>query len=299
MANAERLCASSFGHRPGAGDSKVKTLDVPMVPTEQPDMQWTDLASSDGRERPEASGSVTNLARLALQRLARSRENRRTDLSPASEQEVRAFVALLLSSDVTGAVRIVRRLEVLGASHTLIADGLLSAAARALGRSWEDDELSFLDVSLGISTLFRVNALLRSGSHTVSTTDGPRAMFVTLPGQAHTLGIILAAEAFRRDGWEIDLRLDASPAEVLDAAVRQDVFLVGFTAGRDASIREIADLTRQLKAHPRPPVILLGGVAANGNLDVRDEMGVDVIADRINDALARASELRDRAWSAS
>jgi methanogenic corrinoid protein MtbC1 len=268
-----------------------------MASAEQANIAQTDLGGIDGRERPEPSGSVANLARSALQRLARSRENHKTNFGTVSEPEIRAFVALLLSSDITGAVRIVRRLEALGSSHALISDGLLSAAARALGKMWEDDELSFLDVSLGISTLFRVNALIRSGSHPLSTTGGQCALFVTLPGQAHTLGIILAAEAFRRDGWEVDLRLEASAEEVLDAAVRQDVFLVGFTAGRDASLWEIADLTTQLKALPSPPVILLGGVAPNGNGNAADRTGADVIAHRIDDALARASDLRDRAVS--
>lgn len=298
MANAERLSSSCSGHRPGAGDSEVKLVGVAMVAGAHADIARIDLGGRNVSERPEASCSVTNLARLALQRLARSRENRRTDLDPVSEQEVRAFVALLISSDIKGAVRIIRRLEALGAKHTLIADGLLAAAARALGKRWEDDELSFLDVSLGISRLFRVNALLRSDSHPISTADARRAMFVTLQGQAHTLGIILAAEAFRREGWEVDLRLEASKEEVLDAAVRQAVFLVGFTAGRGASLSEIADLTKHLKALPSPPVILLGGVAPNESESATDRTSADVIARCIDDALARASELLKRASSA-
>jgi hypothetical protein len=94
-----------------------------------------------------------------------------------------------------------------GRSYEAITDTLLTRTARDLGHRWDTDEISFADVTVGISRLFRVNAAFSSMMNEIVARPGPRLLFATLPCQRHTLGLVLAAESFRRDGWNVELRL--------------------------------------------------------------------------------------------
>ena len=47
-----------------------------------------------------------------------------------------------------------------------------------------------------------------------------QAVFATVPGQSHNLGLVLATEAFREVDWQVTLLLDASTAHILDRVRR-------------------------------------------------------------------------------
>jgi methanogenic corrinoid protein MtbC1 len=249
------------------------------------------------RDQALPAASLEALARSALERLARSRATSNRPGGQVSGTQLGAFVARLLSADATGAIETVRRLERDGASYTRIADTLLADAARQLGQRWENDTLSFYDVSVAISTLCRVNAVVRRAALAMPGGDGASALFVTLPWQAHTLGIILAAEAFRQHGWDVHLKLETDPDTVLELVSSTTFTLVGFTAGRADSLGDIAALIERLKATRRAPRVLLGGIASNRSEEVARSTGADLIVASIEDSLERAAELRGSARS--
>lgn len=250
---------------------------------------------SKARTYPSDGAQTDAVAALALSAMRRLAQSRRTAADGASGTvsplELRAFVELLLSSDVKGAVRLSRRIEKRGDGFTCVADDLLAAAARRLGERWEDDTLSFVDVTVGVSTLFRVNACLRRDSHASAPNDERRAVFATLPGQTHTLGIILAAEAFRRSDWDVALQLEADADTVVDAVEETHASLVGFTAGRETSLQEIGAVIQRLKTASRPPRILLGGICPNTLEGAAAETGADIVVSSIEEAVIRASKM--------
>jgi hypothetical protein len=101
-----------------------------------------------------------------------------------------------------------------------VADGLLSAAARRLGEMWQR-RASFLEVSIAVSLIFRLNHEHAQRHVPIAREpDLRQAVFATLPGQAHNLGLVLAAEAFRQADWQVTLLLDTSMGMILDRVRR-------------------------------------------------------------------------------
>lgn len=202
--------------------------------------------------------SVEALARAAIDRLAQ--EGRGSH--GLSEKALEAFCGMLLSGDYQGAERMLQHLTSLRQSYARIADDLLADAARRLGTGWEEDRLSFADVSVAISHIFRLNQSFRRRHVPVRRGPERLALFATLPGQAHTLGLVLAAEAFRGAGWQVDLRLDAPMIRVIEAAKRLRPELVGLTISREDKRHQLGLLTAELRALPVPFRIMLGGRGA-------------------------------------
>jgi methanogenic corrinoid protein MtbC1 len=229
--------------------------------------------------------SVEGLARAAILRLATETAERGA-VVPLSEAEVDGFCALLVAGDFAAAEAMMRRLTTLRPDYAQIADGLLSLAARRLGRGWEEDSLSFADMSVAISQIFRLNQMFRQRHVPLSRPKGRLALFATLPGQHHNLGLVLAAEAFRRHGWEVDLRLDTAPAEIVALAKRLRPNLVGLTTSRETRNAQLAHLIAELRRLPKPMRIMLGGGEAQHLADSLPKSHIDRVVIDIASALA-------------
>jgi methanogenic corrinoid protein MtbC1 len=186
----------------------------------------------------------------------------------------------------------IAKLEALGLCYETLVDEVFAPAARKLGQKWNTNDLSFSEVSTGISTLLLVNAILRSQTAPVAAGSRNHVLFVTLPHQAHTLGIILAAETFRRRQCEVDMMLNATTDSLVDYVSESQVGLIGMTAGREDSIEAIFSLCDRLSKLPRPPVVLLGGAAAQAGRGKYPESCIRV--DNVENALRHAERINRR-----
>ena len=213
---------------------------------------------SDDRGDGQATPSVEALARAAIARLARDGDAG----AGVSDETVEGFCALLTAGDYRGAEKMLSGLTARRQSYARIADGLLSEAARRLGTRWEEDSLSFADVSVAIAQIFRLNQAFRQRN--VPLRRGPErlALFVTLPGQSHNLGLVLAAEAFRTAGWQVDLRLDTPLLDAVETARRLRPELVGLTISREDKAHQLELLTTELRDLPVRLRIMVGGRGA-------------------------------------
>jgi MerR family transcriptional regulator, light-induced transcriptional regulator len=89
--------------------------------------------------------------------------------------------------------------------------GLLAPTARRLNALWENDDVSFLDVTLATGNLQR---MMRFVAIDLMPVAHPRLrrkaiLIAPAPGEGHGFGAAMAAEFFRRDGWVV--HHDASP----------------------------------------------------------------------------------------
>jgi hypothetical protein len=140
---------------------------------------------SGGPPPDGASDAITDLARQALNRLADRLGERRV-----SAELVESFCSLLISGNMVGAERVLRAAAQRRAGYARVADGLLSASARRLGEMWQRDELSFFEVSIAVSLIFRLNHDHAQRHVPIAREpDLRQAVFATLPGQAHNLGL--------------------------------------------------------------------------------------------------------------
>ena len=222
--------------------------------------------------RPGAE-AIRGLAREALLRVARAGDGAR--LRGSFDPE--AFAQLLLGPEQNEADAAIARLRAQGHDDDAIIDGTLAPAARILGRMWEDDRISFLDVSLGIANILRLFHRVSKPAHGSVASVLRSVLFTSLEGESHTLGVILATESFRQHGWEVDLLLAAQPAEVVERARDTGTGFVGLTVGRPVELPRIAALVRDLHRLPNGPRVLLGGPLAQADVSAAAGTGVDAV----------------------
>jgi methanogenic corrinoid protein MtbC1 len=151
------------------------------------------------------------------------------------------------------------------AGYAQLADGILSAAARRLGERWQADLMSFADVSIAVGQILRLSQA-HAQRHVPLTIDRAQrqALFATLPGQAHNLGLVLAAEAFRQADWQVTLLLDTPALEVLERARRIRPRTVGLSLSSMERQHQIRGLIEGLRDLPYRVRVVLGGGAAHG-----------------------------------
>ena len=245
--------------------------------------------TADARPAEVSPSSVEWLARAAIARLAEeaaARAGPAANAVPASL--VSHFCDLLVAGDYAGAEAMIRRMTALRQNYTQISDGLLSEAARRLGRGWEEDRLSFADVSIAVAQIFRLNQAFRQRNVPLVRAGEPLAIFATIPGQPHNLGLVLAAEAFRGQGWQVDLRLDSPGREIVEIVQRLRPVLVGLTISREDRRHQLAHLILSLRAQPVPIRIMLGGRGAHGLSRILPRGSVDRVVTDIASALKEA-----------
>jgi methanogenic corrinoid protein MtbC1 len=169
---------------------------------------------------------------------------------------------------------------------------LLAPAARHLGARWEDDTLSFVDVTIGLLRLHQVLRALAPEFRAEAAPERPgrRALLVPAPGEQHTFGLSMVTEFFRRAGWGV-WSGKPNTTEDLFGMVRGEWFaVVGFSVACDLQLDSLASCIRRVRSASRNPSI---GVMVGGPVFVlHPELAVSVGAD------TTASDGRNAAFQA-
>jgi methanogenic corrinoid protein MtbC1 len=256
-----------------------------------------DSAGDDARRGPDgwriAQKPVEGLAREAIRRLAGQ------DWDPSSpgpalppNDVMHDFIDTLLAGDAEKGFELVERQRINGRSYQMIAESLFADAARHIGAAWSADALSLVEVSVGTSTLLRINSMTRRAFERPMDYSRGIVVFASLPAQAHTLGLILATEAFRQKGIDVELMLGCDADEIIREVRDCGARLVGLTAGRHDRLADILSLATKLKDCPDPPAVLVGGSAASEWHESIGEGVIDCIAETIDQALYFADGLK-------
>ncbi|TXC66684.1 cobalamin B12-binding domain-containing protein [Piscinibacter aquaticus] len=185
-----------------------------------------------------------------------------TALGPPAAH-VGAFASVCASGDRAAADRPVAQLRAEGHDTDSVMVDLVGPAALLLGREWEEDRRSFVDVTLGL-------VLMHEIIHTMGYEyrDGPkqagrvrRVMLASAPGSQHVLGLSIVSEFFRKAGWQVVLEVSPSAAELCHAVKNEWFDLVGLSVSVDAQLPTLGALVGKLKAASRNAAmpVLLGG----------------------------------------
>ncbi|MCW5663238.1 MAG: cobalamin B12-binding domain-containing protein [Piscinibacter sp.] len=195
--------------------------------------------------------------------------------------DIAALAASCAAGDRAGATRLIEALRADGLGPDSVLIDLIAPAARLLGQQWEDDRLSFSDVTLG---LVLMHELIHSMGY--EFLDGPqhaggvqRVMLASAPGSQHVLGLSIVSEFFRKAGWQVVLEVSASSAE-LCRAVRNEWFdLVGLSVGLDAQLPGLPALVGALRSASRNPAtpVLLGGPVFTPSAHQAERFGAQAI----------------------
>ncbi len=211
------------------------------------------------------------------------------------DAHVAAFAAVCAAGDRAAADRFIAQLRAEGHEADSVMVDLVGPAALLLGREWEDDRRSFVDVTLGL-------VLMHEIIHTMGYEyrDGPkqagqvqRVMLASAPGSQHVLGLSIVSEFFRKAGWQVVLEVSPSGTELCHAVRNEWFDLIGLSVALDAQLPTLAVLIGQLKAASRNPAmpVLLGGPVFTLSSQQAARFGAQAICTDAREAVATAHAL--------
>ncbi len=199
--------------------------------------------------------------------------------------EVEQFVTRVLDAREALPGEQIAALMSRGATVESIYCDLLAPAARRLGEMWEDDSCDFLQVTVALGRLQQtLRDLSESTGRSPVRSETTRSVLITgLPDEQHTLGLLIVAECFVRDGWTVNVGHPLIENSLVDT-VRDDWYdVVGFSLALPERVMELRGMINRLRRASRNPhvVVLVGGKAFLDDQSLVSTVGAD---DGIGDA---------------
>lgn len=224
-----------------------------------------------------ASQVVSLLASRPSRHEAELRESVLTGLISASLSGSKQSFGELLTE--------VRRARI---SFAALADLYIPEAARRLGTAWHEDEMSWLDVSIGVG---RLQSLLREiGSAWAADQAGDTGygtVLLLVPDrEQHTLGPMVAMSQMRRYGVSVCLRIAPTFNELhgLMTTRRFDgIFVSVATKGKLEQVAKTVQFLKTVMSKPTP--IIVGGAVMSKLEDPAACTGADFSSNDIGAAL--------------
>jgi methanogenic corrinoid protein MtbC1 len=174
---------------------------------------------------------------------------------------IEALCDALVSDRDDAAAELVLDQRLHGMSLDTVYLGYLAAAARRLGSRWEDDLISSAQVTIAAGRIYAIMRGLREVFVSDQTlhADQPRALFIAAPGETHTLGVTMAADFFRRRGWQIDLKSGLSHHEIIAEVDPSSYPIIGLSASSSPMVFPLARLVLSLRIDAPAAWILVSG----------------------------------------
>jgi methanogenic corrinoid protein MtbC1 len=161
---------------------------------------------------------------------------------PLDAKAAQAFARVVLSRNPDTLDVFVEKLRARGVGSERLYADLLAPAARLLADLWDQDEISFTEVTIGLGRLQHVVRDLESGTAYNGDND-PAArscLFSPRPGEQQTFGFYMIEELFRWSGWRTWIETAATDAEMV-ADVRCQWFdMFCLSVSRSANIQDVA-----------------------------------------------------------
>lgn len=245
----------------------------------------------DAKRNALQSSAVEVLANEIVRRLAQAKPRKATFEAPEIEADsLAAFCDVLIQPDADAALQFIENRRADGVSRAGVYFGYIAGAARLLGDWWDTDRLSFLQVTYGTGHLYALMRALRDeGPAARPAFDGKRAaLFATVPGEDHGIGITMATDMFREVGWEIDLHTDTDHETLIAHVKRTRPHIIGLSLSTAQRLDALVRLVVAIRIET-PHVII--GVAPGSNIAVaqlHDLVDIDLV---FNDARSACDQL--------
>lgn len=236
--------------------------------------------------------AVTTLAREVVRRLAFRVPRILSEKELPSSTDIDAFCAALLSPDGHAADNLTMSARKHGVRIEVIYLGYVAGAAKRLGEMWDEDQISFMEVTLACGKLYRIIRALRHvvAPAIIEDRDDHPAMFALVPGETHSLGIEMATDMFRREGWDVDMMLALDHDHLVEKADRRNYRAIVLVAHSDGMVESLARLVLALRiSHPLAHIVVAGHILDH-HPDVSEIVGADAV---IKDIRSAVVQLRD------
>jgi methanogenic corrinoid protein MtbC1 len=236
--------------------------------------------------------SVESLAREVVRRLAFRMPHKIDRSAQPSKEEIQRLCAALLSPDEGAADAFILEVRRDGVAVDVIYLCYVAGAARRLGEMWDKDEISFLEATLACGKLYRIIRGLRHVIAPGITGDRDEwpAMFALVPGETHTLGIEIATDIFRREGWDVDMSVGRTHDELIAQSEKRSYQAIVLIANSDGMLEPLARLVLALRISQPLAHIVVAGNILDHYPDIGDIVGAEAVIKEIETAI---STLRD------
>lgn len=137
----------------------------------------------------------------------------------------------------------------------------LANAARRLGEWWDNDTVSFIDVRIGASRIYAILHTLDKLVTPKYLSEERTAFFASIPDELHTLGVNMAADIFKQNGWKIDLFVGLSHDELIAEVDKTKQSIICLSAGGSHSIDVMAKLVLAIRIQrPELQIVICGNI---------------------------------------
>lgn len=235
------------------------------------------------RVLPEAT--LVTLAEEVVTRVAR---NLAFDVSPdlvPSSKEIDTLCNALLSDDPSAAANFIEKAQMRGYDFDTICTSYLGVAAQRLGSWWEQDRVSFYSVTIAAGRIYAILRMLRMKRAYLLPDMRRAAVFASVPGENHTLGITMATDMARDRGWDIELFVGLTHDELLETLIARQPSVVALSAGGKRSLPALGRLIVALQISAPTASILVCGQIVSSNLVPVGVAGADAVAEDFETAL--------------
>lgn len=235
---------------------------------------------------------VDGIVEEVLHRVKSQALRSRASINTPSREKVERLCYALISDDGQEGERFIEGVYQDGASLEAIYLGYLAEAAAMLGEWWNKDDASFYEVSIGTS---RIYAIIRGLSYLFVPTglvEVKSAVFASIPGETHTLGIRMAADLFGKEGWDIDLIVGKSHEDLIEEIAQSRCRIIGLSAGGAHSSAALARVVIALRISNPAAAIFLSGQITKEAEDIISVMGFDGVMSDVPTAL----DMMNRQW---
>lgn len=230
------------------------------------------------------------LNRVKSQPLLNSRS---VDL-PARAKVERLCYALI-SDDGEEGHRFIKSVYDDGASLDAIYLSYLAEAARILGEWWETDDASFYEVAIGTTRIYAIMRSLRYLFVSASSATTKSAVFASVPGETHTLGIQMAADLFGQEGWDIDLILGKDHDAIVADVAATNCRIIGLSAAGEHAAGALVRLVLALRVSNPAADIFLSGHIIDTSDDIVSVLDIDGTISDVSSGLKLMNDSWQRA----
>ncbi len=223
--------------------------------------------------------AVSSLAREVLDRVLDEARFVDAERIPTTGENLVALSKALISNDDTAGANWIARQRRDGIPVRKLYLTYLAGAAEQLGEWWAENKISLVDVTIGTSRIFAILRSLAPMFESTTPQKGKRAVFASTPDEDHTLGIRMATDLLREEGWNIDLKVGISHKDLVREIGASNSRLIGLSAAGAHSVVDLAKLVIALRISNPQAYILISGKVVSEARELVDLMDADAVAD--------------------
>lgn len=242
--------------------------------------------------------AFAGLAREVIRRLAEHHVDAPMSVAFPTDAKIDELAKALIASEPDAGLAFVDRIRAQGATVETVYLAYLAQAAKTLGEWWEEDLISFTDVTLATGHIYAVMRGLRPFFNPDPIKKKrPSAFFTAVPGENHLLGISMASDFYRNNGWDISLKRGMNHDEIVHYAATSGDILIGLSAAGEHAVVPLAKLIIALRISAPNASIMVSGAILSTSYESVAALGADIMPHTLEDALEQSRQFWEQTQS--